>query len=402
LPDRRPDDLAGGVEHSIARQFSLVDGGPLRRLARSLGVLRRPLGGLGPGVALAVITWVPLLLLTAGQALGAGDPRIMRSFIESVSVHARLLVAIPLFFGAEAWIDPRLRHFVQHLIDARLVPPAETGVLERAVRTVSRLRDSVLAEAVILAFAALSVATGLGLEQPADAAYWRATEGALTWAGWWHVVVALPVFQFLVARWLWRVLVWWWFLWRLSRLDLELIPVHPDLTGGLNHLGVVETHFGALSIAFSAALAGNFVEAMWFGGATLDRFLMPVVGLVALNLVLFVGPLLCFGPRLLAVKRKGLREYSLLGSAYARDFDAKWVHRTGPAGEPLLGSADIQSLADLSNAFGVIRSMRVVPIRLGLVVGLIVATLAPFSPLLLIAFPVNELVLKILGLLLGG
>jgi hypothetical protein len=94
-------------------------------------------------VALALITWLPLLFLTASQALG-GDPRILRSFIESVSVHARLLVAIPLFFAAEAWIDPRLRHFVQHLIDARLVPPARLDALERAVRTVARLRDSVL------------------------------------------------------------------------------------------------------------------------------------------------------------------------------------------------------------------------------------------------------------------
>jgi hypothetical protein len=399
LPDDRRD--IPPPEHSIARQFSLVDGGPLRRLARRLGVTRAPLGGLGPGVALAVVTWVPLLLLTAGQALGGGDARVVRSFIESVSVHARLLVAIPLFFAAEAWIDPRLRHFVQHLIDAELVAPAETGALERAVRTVSRLRDSVLAEAAILVVAAVFVASGLELEQPADAAYWRASGGVLTWAGWWHVVVALPVFQFLVGRWLWRMLIWWWFLWRLSRLDLRLIPVHPDLTGGLNHLGVVETHFGALSVAFSAVLAGTFIEEMWFGGAALERFLMPVLGLVALNLVLFVGPLCFFGPRLLAVKRKGLREYSLLGSAYARGFDAKWVHRTAPPGEPLLGSSDIQSLADLANAFDVIRRMRVVPIRLGLVVGLVAATLAPLAPLLLIAFPVDQLVLKVVQLLFG-
>lgn len=362
--------------------------------------MRAPLGGLGPGVALAAITWAPLLLLTASQALG-GDARSLRSFVESVSVHARLLIAIPLFFAAEAWIDPRLRHFVQHLLDARLVPPAEIDALEAAVRRVSRLRDSVLAEGLILALAGIFVATGVGFEQPRDAAHWRAVGCALTPAGWWYAVVALPVFQFLMGRWLWRILIWWWFLWRLSRLDLQLIPVHPDLTGGLNHLGIVESHFGALSVAYSASMAGTFVEEMWFGGAALERFLLPVMGIVLLNLGLFVGPLFFFGPRLLAVKRKGLREYALLGSAYARGFDAKWVHRTEPPAEPLLGSADIQSLADLANAFDVIRRMRFVPIRLGLVVGLVVATLTPLSLLLLIAFPVDQLLLKVVKLLFG-
>jgi hypothetical protein len=387
-------------EHSIARGFSLVDGGPVRLIARRLGLLRAPLGGLGPGLALAVITWAPLLLLTASQALG-GDGRMMRSFVESVSVHARLLIAIPLFFAAEAWIDPRLRHFVQHLIDARLVPPAQLDALESAVRQVSRLRDSALVEGLILALAGVFVAAGVGFEQPKDAVYWRAVGGALTPAGWWYAVVALPVFQFLMGRWLWRILIWWWFLWRLSRLDLQLIPVHPDLTGGLGHLGIVESHFGALSVAYSAAVAGTFVEEMWFGGAALERFLMPVTGIVLLNLGLFVGPLFFFGPRLLAVKRKGLREYSLLGSAYARGFDAKWVHRAEPPAEPLLGSADIQSLADLANAFDVIRRMRLVPIRLGLVVGLVVATLVPLVPLLAVAFPVEQLLLRVVKLLFG-
>ena len=64
--------------------------------------------------------------------------------------------------------------------------------------------------------------------------------------------------------------------------------------------------------------------------------------------------------------------------------------RTSPD-EPLLGSADIQSLNDLAGSFDVIRRMRVVPFGLGLVLILVAATLAPMAPLVFLAFPVTML-----------
>lgn len=121
---------------------------------------------------------------------------------------------------------------------------------------------------------------------------------------------------------------------------------------------------------------------------------------VALTLTICVGPLFFFAPRMLAVKRQGLREYGRLGTAYVRRFHDKWI--TGPPpDEPLLGSADIQSLADLGNSFDVIRRMRVIPIGPGLVVPLVVASLVPMVPLLFMAFSVNDLLLRLLGLLFG-
>jgi hypothetical protein len=42
--------------------------------------------------------------------------------------------------------------------------------------------------------------------------------------------VSLPVFQFLFWRWNWRLLLWWQLIWRISRLDFQLIPTHPDLS----------------------------------------------------------------------------------------------------------------------------------------------------------------------------
>src|SRR5262245_2651624 len=325
--------------------FSLTDGGPLRHLTRALGLTRAPLGGFGPGVVLAAFTWGPLLLLTVIQALG-GDGRLMRSFVDSVSSHARLLVAIPLFFAAEIWIDPRIRHFVEHLVDSGLVPPADVTRLAATVRIASRLRDSVLVEAGLLALVIAFATAGVRVDQPSATAYWQVPGGSPSLAGWWYAAVGLPIYQFLLGRWLWRVVIWWWLVWRLSRLDLRLTPVHPDLAGGLGHLGVVVSHFGVLGLAFSTSLAGSYIEDMRFNAVPLRQFLIPAIELVAFTLIICVGPLLFFGPRMLAVKRQGLREYGRLGTTYVRHFHEKWITGPPPA-EPLLGRAAIQYSAEL-------------------------------------------------------
>lgn len=389
---------------AVAPDFSLVQGGPLHGLARRLRLRGRPLGPLGLGVALALLAWVPLLCLAALERLpGQG---VAVSFLGSVSTHIRFLVTFPLLFVTEVWVDPRLRHFVQDVFDTRLVPEAEVPALERAIRLAHRLRDSVTAELTIAILAVTFVQLGVRpFDLPDDLRSWRATgsgEGVrLTLAGWWYGLVALPIYQFLIGRWGWRLLVWWVFLWRFSRLRLQLVPTHPDLAGGLSYLPVAQSHFDTLCFAFSAVAAGVYAEQMMYGGATLKGFALPVLGLVLLNLALFLGPLLFFGPRLLAVKRRGLREYGRIATAYVRGFDAKWLRGGAPPGEPLLGSADIQSLNDLAGSFDVIRRMRLVPFGPGLVLILVAATLAPMVPLLFLALPLEELLGLAAKLVLG-
>ena len=94
----------------------------------------------------------------------------------------------------------------------------------------------------------------------------------------------------------------------------------------------------------------------------------------------------------------GLREYGTLAQRYVREFDAKWLR--GGAAEPLLGSGDIQSLADLGNAHQAVRAMSIVPVTKAAIVELAAATLAPVAPLLLTMMPLEELLKRMLGILL--
>src|SRR5262249_10142960 len=160
-----------------------------------------------------------------------------------------------------------------------------------------------------------------------------------------------PAFQFILLRWYFRILIWARFLWQVSRLELALIPTHPDRLGGLGFLANTAFAFIPLLMAHGAMLAGLLANRIFHVGDKLTDFKIALAALVIFLLALVIGPLLAFAPRLAQAKRKGNREYGTLAERYVREFDAKWVRGGVAPDEALVGSADIQSLADLNNSF---------------------------------------------------
>ena len=153
-------------------------------------------------------------------------------------------------------------------------------------------------------------------------------------------------------------------------------------------------------LAQSVFLAVFIAARIFFQGATLPRFQYEIVAFLVLQLVLVLGPLCVFAPALLALKRRAQREYGALASRYTQEFHEKWIGGGAPAGEPLVGSGDIQSLADLANSYDVVRGMRAVPFGRDVIVQLAVAALIPFAPLLLTVVPAEQILKSLLGMLL--
>jgi hypothetical protein len=104
--------------------------------------------------------------------------------------------------------------------------------------------------------------------------------------------------------------------------------------------------FAVLAVAHGALLAGNLANRIFFTGATLTQYKAEIAIMVIFLLCLILAPLLVFAPQLSRAKRTGLREYGTLAERYVREFDTKWLRGGAPTGETLIGSADIQSLAD--------------------------------------------------------
>jgi hypothetical protein len=175
-----------------------------------------------------------------------------------------------------------------------------------------------------------------------------------------------------------------------------VVPTHPDRAGGLGFLSDTVVAFAPLLLAHGILLAGLIANRIFFRGATLLDFKVELVVVPVFLLLVVQGPLLLFTPILAAARRVGLREYGTLAQRYVQEFDDKWLRGGASAGEPLVGSADIQSLADLGNSFEIIRGLRAVPITKEALVQLAVITLAPVAPLILTMVPLDELLKRLL------
>ena len=66
----------------------------------------------------------------------------------------------------------------------------------------------------------------------------------------------------------------------------------------------------------------------------------------------------------------------------------------------MVGSADIQSLADLGNSYEVVRGMHMVPVTKETIIHIAIVTVAPIVPLALTMMPLEELLRKLVGILL--
>ena len=184
----------------------------------------------------------------------------------------------------------------------------------------------------------------------------------------------------------------------MSRIKLNLIPAHPDRNAGLGFLAGTFCAFGLLAAAHGALVAGQIADRIFFLGAALPDFKMQIVALVVIVLCIVFAPLLVFSPQLERAQRTGNREYGVLAERYVREFDRKWLRGGAPADEPLVGSADIQSLADMGNSLEVVRTMRITLITTNSLLRLAVAVLVPIAPLVLTMMPLEELVKTLLGL----
>jgi hypothetical protein len=375
-------------------------GGPLHRLGHRLGLVRGHSNTVVLGLALGAVMWVVLLLLALIDGLGA---KVFE--LSGVGAHVRLLVAVPLFFLCETLLDPRVNKFVEIMLDSGVVPAQSLPALRAEIARTVRWKDSWLPEAACLLAALVISISGSQMHLPwyGPSAEPGAGQAAVvaTLTGQWYWIVCLTVVRFLLLRWLWRLGLWCHFLWRLSRLDLYLVPTHPDAQAGLGYLQSVHAQFTPLIAAISAIQASAFAQEIARGSMAFEALgpaILLVVGLLAL---LFLGPLLILAPRLWAARLAGLETYMVLGSRYVNAFDSKWRRKPESTDEPFLGTPDLQSLADLQNSLSTIDSMQWIPVGRRLLLESVAAALIPMLPLLLLKYPFADLIQSFVSRLVG-
>ncbi|MBI5757989.1 MAG: hypothetical protein HZA46_05680 [Planctomycetales bacterium] len=389
------------------RELYFERGGPSYRLMQRIGLVR----GDDPSVrrrivAFLALTWIPLLILCALETRAiAGTAE--ESFLLDFASYARFFIAVPLLIVAEVIVGPRLTSAGMQFVQAGFVRAEDYPAFDQAIARAARRRESLCAELILLGMALIGAWTftaetiGGGATGTWNSTFTASDAGQrLSFAGLWYHVAAVPLLQFLFYRWLWRLLIWFLFLFTVSRLNLKLVATHADQAGGLGFLGVAHTSLGVFAFAISAILSADAAFRIVFHGAAIETFKMPLVVLLILTQTLILAPLLMFVPILARTRREWLRSYSLLVVRYNRTFHEKWIDGPPPEGEPLLGSADIQSLADLGGSFEFIRAMRIVPFNQRIVLQLAVITALPGLPLLLLVVPIEKVLDTLSGALL--
>ena len=379
-------------------ELDFAQGGPVHRLSHRMFARWGASHSLGTRMAgFLAITWLPLVVLAAfeGRALG---PSPLESLLMDFGTYARFFLGVPLLLVAEQVVGPRLRSAGLQFVEGGFVCPADYPAFDRAIARSAKWRESVWAELIIVTVAM----TGAWLFTAetltgGEIASWRSPNSpdspfGISLTALWYRLVAVPILQFFWYRWLWRLLVWTSFLWSISQLKLNLIGTHADQAGGLGFLGTAHSSLGLFAFALSSVLSAEAAFLVVFQHAAIESFQIPFVIVLLFVELMFLGPLLFFTPILVRTRLAWLRDYSLLVTRYNRTFHEKWILGKPAAEASLLGSADIQSLADLGSSFEYLRGMKAVPFSLRSIIQLALMASLPGLPLILLVVPVRQII----------
>jgi hypothetical protein len=378
--------------------FSLVRGGPFHRILVAVRLSREDgRDAYRQSLALVALTWVPLVALAVAERLATHR---WSAFVLNPAVHVRLLVTLPLLLVAEQVLHTLCGRCMDRFVQSGLVSDG-LDAAGRVVARATRLRDSTLPEAALaVAAVAAGQAALWGLVNPQGPVTAPSSTAATSAALVWWAIVSLPCAQFLLYRSLWRWTLWSVVLWGLASLDLRPVAVHPDRRGGLSFLAQPTLGFAIVVMAIDCLVAGNWGGQMIFDGVPLQSLAAPYAEIAVAGLVVALGPLCVFTKRMWRARFEAIWQYDLFALRYTRLFQEKWIV-TGDT-EELLGTSDIQSMADLANTLAIVRSMRVAPFGAREVMALLAAIGLPMVPLLLAAVPLHELLRRTAGVFLGA
>lgn len=384
-------------------RFSLVAGGPFNRALCRLGLAGADrLPTRRAAIVLVVLAWLPPALIAALQSLL--DPGYRGwGYFTDWTVHARYLVAVGAMVATERYADGRLLTLARQFREARLLTDEGLSAFRAALDTADRRSSSALAEALILAMALVWSSFSVPYVATLAGSSWEGMavggQVALSWAGEYTRFLSNPLFLFLALRWCWWFVVWTALLYRISRLPLQLTPLHPDGAAGLGFLSLYPGIFSGFAFAMSCVIASAMVKDLALEQHSQEVVWFAIAVWLAVNLFLFLGPLLVFAPLLYAARERALIEYGRLVTRHHVAFQRKWSGEA-KSGEEFTGTSELSAISTLNSSIKAVQEMKLVPFDRGAVVQLVVAAGAPMVAVVAQLVPLADLGKWFLGKIL--
>jgi hypothetical protein len=381
-------------------ELSVVRGDLLFRLQRRVGLV--PAGGLGlvrRAVFWSLLAWLPIVLwaLYIRRALPGevGEP-----LLAHFGVHARFLVAVPLLILAEGPVHALTTRLLPQFVHSGVVPPAAVGPFRAAIAATARLRDATLPWAVMLGIVVAFASTSEIVHRSHEIEWEGGPVGRPGFGALWYLYVARSIYLTLVLAWLWRVVLLAVLFWRIARLDLALVPTHPDRAGGLGFLERVPPLFAPVPLAIGCVVASRWAHDAVYHGLALPSLKVQMIAFVVLSVVLFVLPLAAFAGPLKRAKKQALLDYGALVGRHGRLVHERWIQGKPVGDEALLAAPELGPVADTAAVYDAVKSMRTFLVGKATVVPLVAAAVAPMLAVLALQVPIKDLVLTLVKALL--
>lgn len=373
--------------------FSLVSGGLIYSITKIFRKNAKP-GKvlLHTAIALAIITWLPICIFALiGGTLDVDDASI--NFFEDFLMHVRFLVVVPFLILIEKIVDRSFVSYIKNSDD--LIPDSQQKKFNALVSRLNRMTDSYIPEILMLIIVYGSIILTWNISP--DTAQGRnyilnALGDNLSLAGWYYLVISMPIFQLLVFRWLWRWFVWLYSVIAISKFKLHVDPLHADQMGGLEYMNLVPLMFSFILMAPSLVLSAIIGIDIIYNDAVLKSFSFQIVVYIVLFPILIYLPLLIFMPFLLQAKSFGILKFGSLLRRHNNDYVNKWIDNFEANKKGLLGSMDHSSLADINGSYGPVGGIKIMPIDLKLIALSFLLNTLPYLPLVFTYYSVKDLI----------
>lgn len=395
--------MESATDSDAVKRFSLVSGGPFHSLLRRFGLLETDqLPSRKTAVVLALLAWLTPALLVVAQSLGDSHYSGW-AFFADWTVHSRFLIAIAVMIATERYADGRLVELTRHFRKARILADEDYSTFQAALAAADRRSSSAWAEALILvlalAWSSIMVPLVVELAGSSWEGVWVNGQVELSWAGEAARFLSNPLFLFLVLRWLWWFVVWTVLLYRISRLQLQLAPLHPDHAAGLGFMALYPGIFSGLAFALSCVIASSMVKDLAVQQHAQNVVWLAIAVWLAFNLILFIGPLLVFSYPLYIRRERALIEYGRLANQHHLAFHQKWIGEAR-RGEELMGSSDLSSITGLNACIKSVEEIRIIPVDRTAVLQLLAAAGIPMLAVVATQVPLAEIVKWFIGKIL--
>ena len=387
-------DESGNDQDTI----SLVRDDAAFRFQRAIGLI--PKTGLGiarRAIVFALLTWAPIAIWAfVQQSRLAVTPQ--EPLLAHFGIHIRFLVALPLLIIAEGVANMILPRVIPYFLSSGILPPSEVGRFREVLQSILRLRNKTLPWVLILGAILALLLSSPALAAAHELAWaWDPDPQHLGFGGLWFLYFARPIFMALMLGWLWRLILFGLMLRRISKLNLSLVPSHPDGNGGLGFLEMLPAMFSPIVFGLSALMASHWSHQIVYHQETLAALRLPMAAFAILVLILFLGPFFVFAGPLRKAKRAAELQYGALVGRHGRMVRQKWIEGIDVKDDAgLLGAPEMGPVADHISMYQMVEKMRALPVGKRALMSIVVPVAIPFLVVVSLQIPIKEVLLGLL------